>query len=339
LVLCLLCLAAVRLRPTALSEFPDAVKVLALAGVIFFGLAWAAALLTSSFLLYLPSRYTQAGLTPFALLFGLVTFPSSLKRLAAGLVAHPRSYLVLLALLVVALALLLLPGSPAPMLLAGGRTMRLALSLGTGAALVLLSISYRRLYGRSALAPAPVRPAQLSAVVKALLLLAAVLGSAAYVRLLRDPFLAVGKQQAALYAYLQSLPKDVLLFGYPCEMDNVPTFARRKILFGCDNPHPSGAVMWDGLQAYYATSRVMLRSFCSQYRVSHLVVRPETLTADFLANNKIFFEPYEQRLRQQLPAGGFVLAQLPTSSYLYEGDGVFVAPCAGEGLVEGPGGG
>ncbi len=143
-----------------------------------------------------------------------------------------------------------------------------------------------------------------------------------------------------LYAVLAQTPKDALIAGHPDLMDNVPTFAQRKVLVNYELAHPWSRGYWrrirprleDFFKAYYAADPQVVRDFCRKYQVSFLVVDKRHFTPEFLAGGRYltpfnpplqtegprtaervdcpFFAPFDAAIRRQIKARrDFVLLQ------------------------------
>jgi hypothetical protein len=148
-----------------------------------------------------------------------------------------------------------------------------------------------------------------------------------------------------LLAFLETLPKDVLLAGTPCilenrklmgtpsTLDNVPLFAKRQILFSCEQLSPDEDLMREALDAYYAEQPRAILDFCQTYGVDYLVINRLAYTQAYLDRGWIFFEPYNQELLPRVKArDSFALAQVPDEAKVFESDGLFVVPCTRSAL-------
>lgn len=110
-----------------------------------------------------------------------------------------------------------------------------------------------------------------------------------------------------LYNYLQTLPKDALIAGHPLEMDNVPLFARRRVLANQELsiPYYTGyyaAVrqrLVDALAAYYSADPVQIKNFAQRYGVDYIVVNRQHFTPSFI-NGRLYYEPFHSLITPHL---------------------------------------
>jgi len=109
-----------------------------------------------------------------------------------------------------------------------------------------------------------------------------------------------------LYGALDQTPKAALIAGHPNLMDNVPTFAQRRVLATFELAHPWSKGYWrqikprleDLFTAYYADDPQVVRDFCRKYQVSFLVVDDRHFTPAFLAGGR-FLVPFDQPLQRE----------------------------------------
>jgi len=109
-----------------------------------------------------------------------------------------------------------------------------------------------------------------------------------------------------LYAKLAQTPKAALIAGHPNLMDNVPTFAQRRVLAGYELAHPWSKGYWQQIRprledlftAYYAEDPRVVRDFCRKYQVSFLVVDDRHFTPEFLAGGR-FLAPFNLPLQTE----------------------------------------
>jgi hypothetical protein len=103
---------------------------------------------------------------------------------------------------------------------------------------------------------------------------------------------------------LAQTPKTALIAGHPNLMDNIPTFAQRRVLVNYELAHPWSKGYWQQIRprledlftAYYATDPGVVRDFCRRYQVSFLVVDDRHFTPEFLAGGR-FLAPFNQPLQ------------------------------------------
>lgn len=152
---------------------------------------------------------------------------------------------------------------------------------------------------------------------------------AAYAPIISDSsFLNPLQAERELLRFLETLSKDVLLAGTPCVLDNVPLFAKRQILFSCEEISEDTALVYEALDIYYVDDKQVVIDFCQAHGVDYLVIDLQVYSEEYLATEKIFFEPYHQELLPQLvDRDPFVLAQVPDESKVFQSENLFVVPC------------
>jgi hypothetical protein len=297
------------------------------ASLITFALAWVAIWLTNSFLLYLPSRYTRVGLLLFPLVFVVWNSKYAAQEALVLMQRNPRRLTWLIggvALLV--LGLLLLYPSDRAMISSFSMKWLLApagLIFGVLAVVVIRKPSPTVL-DRSTLSQTPA-----GRVLTGTAVVACLVGWAAYAPVVsKVDFLDPPPAERELLRFLQTLPKDVLLAGTPCALDNVPLFAKRQVLFNCDLVSQDANLIREALNAYYTDDAQVVIDFCQAHGVDYLVVDWQVYSEEYLATGKIFFEPYHHELLPQLVnQDTFVLAQVPDDSKVFQSRTFFVVPC------------
>lgn len=113
------------------------------------------------------------------------------------------------------------------------------------------------------------------------------------------------RSDVALYAAVETLPKDALLAGNPVLLDNVLTFGRRNVVASFELAHPWSVGYWARLyprlahqaEAYYAKDPDTVLEFARAYGVTHMVVREADFTDKALAKGPLF-APLDGRIRE-----------------------------------------
>lgn len=304
------------------------------ASLILFALAWISIVVTDSFLLYLPSRYTRLGLFVFLAVFVFLNVPGAMgeavvsvrrdRRVLYGLVGAGE-------LVVLALVFLLPPERAA----FRGVDCRWPLA-SAGLALGILGLLFIR---RS---PVPdhdsfrPKPSPAGMVLAGASLVVGVLGWAAYARQAsQESFLDPSQAEREMLAFLSTLPKDTLLGGTPCVLDSVPLFAGRQVLFSCEKAHADSKVIAGALDAYYAEDGQVVSDFCRAHGVDYLVIDPAAYGDEFLAGGRIFFEPYNQEIYPRVVGrSDFALARVPKDLKMFQSGDWFVVSCDSLGRRE-----
>ncbi len=135
-----------------------------------------------------------------------------------------------------------------------------------------------------------------------------------------------------LYAFVEQLPKDVLLAGPPGEMDNIPLFARRKVFVSDEANQPLYDRYYREIRgrllrtfdAYYARDLKVVEDFRNEAGVGYMLVRKEDFTHRF-NRSRYYSEPYNAHilaLKKGHSAGEFIFANPPKRTIVYD-DGYF----------------
>lgn len=335
-VLFMLALLIWVVRRKRLHPMPGSFQLLLLSSFVMFVLAWLGILLTSSWILYLPSRYTQFTLFLWLVVFVFANIGPALEDLAKALQRHKQRLLhiaipilILAVTAVVATADLELPPTTASLL---WPAMRVALILLALLALPLLWLSSRR---TGVKAPSDTDPKALRRIwiVLGLMLL---LLAPYYIRLTGPPMHRPSDEDLALFDYLNTLPQDVMIAGDPCSLDDVHYYARRNTLASCWDPGADRelAILVEQLDAYYAEDSEQLLDFCREYGVDYLVVNESTTSAAFVREGEIIYEPANTQLLSRVQGrNDFVLAQIPQDKRLFQSGDKFVVTCTADSLV------
>jgi hypothetical protein len=131
-----------------------------------------------------------------------------------------------------------------------------------------------------------------------------------------------------LLAYLKTLPKDVMLAGTPCALDNIPLFAQRQVLFNCDLFSREPTLIRDSLDAYYTDNPQVLSSFCQNYGVDYFVIDQRAYTKEYFTKERIYFEPYNQEiLSKVMNREGYILADIPFTEKSFQNEIFSVVSC------------
>jgi hypothetical protein len=313
---------------------------LLLSGLLLFAVSLAFFLLTSSFWLYLPSRYTQCTLFLFCLIFVGLNLPRFISMLAASLVRNGKWLGVTFICLGMSLVLFFLLRPPA--LVFPQRGSRLLGNDGQRIALAVLGILSLLLGGWSSVRGRGTRylahdklggqpKLYLSLIVLSIGGLILVTIATIYIRAVSDWYLILSADERALQRFLVTTPKNSLLAGDPDVMSNIPLFGERQVLFAGEFPGSNQRAIEDFFDAYYAESPETLGAFCQEYGVDYLVVNQEQFSSDYLAQGHFFYAPYNETITQTVAARSkFVLPQIPDDRQAFQSGPLFVVKCNGE---------
>jgi len=326
ILFCLGCLI-LGVRGRRAFDLPYEIWCVLWASLIMFALAWVTAWLTNSFLLYLPSRYTRVGLLLFLLVFVIWNSRDAAKEAMVSIQRNPRRLSWLIGgvtLLVLGLVLLY----PSDRAMISGFSMKWLLA-PAGLVFGVLAIVIMRkppptVPDISRLSQTPTGHALIGTTVVVCLV-----GWAAYAPVVSNvDCLDPPPAEREWLRFLETLPKDVLLAGTPHALDNVPLFAKRQVLFNRDLVSQDASLVREALNAYYTDDAQVVIDFCQAHGVDYLVVDLQVYSEEYLATEKIFFEPYNQELRPQLvDQDTFVLAQVSDDSKVFQSGSLFVVPC------------
>lgn len=330
-VLGLLALLVVIVRGRRVQPLPPVFGRLLLASITAFALSWLAILLTSSLLLYLPSRHTEFAFFVLLVFFVFLNLEDTLRDLAQGL-RKRRGWVIGVGAVCIILLLsvaLLSGGAPASGPWKVLRWLLLALLP------VLLILAGLLLRHRGGIRSEPAQRAKGNEGRTWLVLgVAFLLVSPLYIRVTGPTFHKPGAVERELLAYVETLPENALLAGDPCSLDDVPYYARRSVLYSCWRFEEEEALA--GLRAYYAETGAEVLDFCRRYGVDYLVVDQATLDPDLVARGGYFFEPYVTMLAPTLKGRtDFALRRVPREDWLFAVGSRFVIACDEATLLTG----
>ena len=325
------------LRPDTYKNFPRILKLLFIVSVILYLLAWLAIFLTSSIMLYFPSRYTRLSLALALLLFVVINLgpPIRIFRTRFQKLERTPKVLTITTTVVAALTIyLLLEQYDIWSRLGANRTslkviliVVFAFLIGT---IILISLSKDSI-------PEPLRVTERLAGKKEFsILVTIVLAALILIGLPPDNhgFFTIEPPTKDLMTFFQTIPKDSLTAGYPCSLDYVPIAARRQILFSCEFfPQNASDRIMDNMRAYYSNSLSEVLDFCDKYGVDYFVVVPRTFNIS--EDMFIYFEPYNSVLYPEVASqAGYVLGDIPQSMRVYDGEKFIVMQCDPDDIGE-----
>lgn len=293
--------------------------------LLCYAAAWLAFIVTKSLVLYIPSRYTNTSFVLFGLIFVVIHVEESLQRFAAALLRrrHQIIWFVLPSVCIGVALVLFLPAGG----LGGDRGSTRWIVLGLlGILLALTWVIHQR--QTPPVKPNPVAPG-ISQTGWIILGMPVLLFGVGYVNLTAITFYEATPTEQALFAFLETLPQDAIIAGSPCELDSVLLFAKRTILFSCEQPNLAPDVTRDGLWAYYASDWETVTAFCQKHRVDYLVVNEREFSPEAIASGSYYFEPYDSELRPVVqPQTQFALANIPPAQKLFAYDELYVVACS-----------
>jgi hypothetical protein len=314
----------VRGRPA--FDLPCEIWCVLWGSLILFALDWMSGLVLGSFLLYLPSRYTRVGLFLFLSMFVLLNIGDTIREAARWIRSNPDTVAWLTGgVLVLVLGLVLLYPSNRTQFM--GINMKCVLAPASVLLVVLsaLSLGWPR---TSANVSKPTKTT-LGRIGLGVAAAVSLVGWSAYARAIsKASTLDPPPAERELLGFLETLPKDVLLAGTPHTLDSVPLFAKRQILFSCEQISQDEVLMRKALDAYYAEETGTVLDFCRVHGVDYLVVNSHTYSEEYIEGDWLFFEPYNGELLPRVKARDtFALAEVPDDGKVFESGELFIVPC------------
>ena len=108
-----------------------------------------------------------------------------------------------------------------------------------------------------------------------------------------------------LYRFLQTLPEDALFAGHPTRMDNIPLWAKRRILVSNETSNTWFDEAWeemkertyDNFDAYYASNPGPLIALRKKYGVDYMLVH-EVDISPYYSKSCNYFEPFTAWVKQ-----------------------------------------
>lgn len=136
------------------------------------------------------------------------------------------------------------------------------------------------------------------------------------------------REERLVLEYLSTLPKDVLIAGYPYDTDNIPIFARRSVFVSAQlsGGRSRRQMITDLFDAYFSDSLEDVKSFCRQYKITHLLINKKRFTRDFLNREKHFYTPHDRHIKQLIRGReieSFILADMKKSR-VFETDQYYI---------------
>ncbi len=330
--LSLLVLSLLLLAPNSWANFPRPLKLLLAASFIAFGLAWLAVILTSSFVLYLPSRYARVSLRLVLLIFVVVNLDVSihaifalLKQLSIGL-----RWLIVCVIGVVFLATILAIESGRFTFLSTIQISEwkwpfaLAFCVFVGA-ILLRFLTRSGVQEGSTAGQSGLKSWQWLVIGFLLLILSWIF----YVQPGMKGFIVVSPSVRDMLTFLQTLPKEVRIMGEPCLTNTVPLMAKRSVLWSCESlPAGGQQVTLDTLDAYYSESMPDLFRFCQRYDIDYMLVNKSSFEQESLLSGTIPFEPYRSIMQKKISdQETFALQDIPNTMIAYENEAIVVMSC------------
>jgi hypothetical protein len=309
-------------------NLPPEIWAVLLAGFALYFVALLATIITNSFPLHMPSRYTRLGIFIFLLVFVGINLPDFARKAPSLIFKDPKrlAYLIAAFELLLVCMIAFLPDERTSV---GGLDFKWLL-VPIAFILGVLGVVYYRRPPASTMSFSGDRMWKLTRAAVMGAVIFTTLGWGYYARLIRDfEFLNPSENERELLRFLETLPKDALIAGYPCALDNVPLFSKRQIMFSCEQSTDDGQLIMDTLNAYYAGTVGEITQFCNSYHVDDFVVDKRTISQRYLAQGWIYYEPYNSQIYPKVIAkNDFALMEIPSGLRNFENKDYFVFPCS-----------
>ena len=327
LILIILGMASQLLLGEDAFTLPREIVALIGASMAVFVLAWLSAWWFDSFLLYLPSRYTRVGLFLGALFFLAINVRAAIPR-AIFTLRHNTSMLKwIVSGFELIILLIVLRGRAVPPIFLGINMLWVlipaALFLGVLSMTLINQSSQHRNIRRAA------SRRSLSPQLKIGVLIVFLVVWSWYARTITGvPYLNPSSSERAMLEFISTLPKDSLIAGTPCALDNVPLFAGRQILFSCEKISRDADLTRQAFEAYYSAEGDLITDFCLTNAIDYLVIHRDTYTEEYLRQEKIFFSPYNEYILSFIgERSNFALAEIPEEAKLFISGDWSIIPC------------
>ena len=133
------------------------------------------------------------------------------------------------------------------------------------------------------------------------------------------------QDRAAVYVFLESLPKDTLVAAHPNDADDIPLRARRSVLASMETSLPLYVGYYQtmakriaaSLAAFHAIDFAAVDLLHEQYGVDVFFVNERR----YASSNSLYFQPFYTATQEQWARGkreGFVLRDPPSERVLFQ---------------------
>jgi len=148
------------------------------------------------------------------------------------------------------------------------------------------------------------------------------------------PSISYGESGKALYEFVSTLPKDVLIAGSPEQpsdiMKNIPLFSKRKVFLNAEFvglTEETKTRAFDFYKAYYSDSCQEILNFCRKYEITHLVVNLDHFP---MPEKKVRIKipkshPYREFVKHIIQGkSNFALKKVPDSAKIFDQHGIYI---------------
>ena len=327
LILGLLSLAIKFLLGSQARPLPRILTVLLSASLICFVFAWIGIFLVKSFPLYFPSRYTQTTIVLVVLFYIVLNGEAAMHEAAKKIAQYSQKPLTL----IIGVTLIILPVIVYGWYRFPDRQLFFNFSIAFALLwLILVTLLLARNFRRDNLPASKItaeRDINISTKNWIILGFFIFVGLVLYGRIL-DENTKPSEAEQELFAYLETIPKDIRLAGNPCSLDNIPLYAKRMILFSCETPHTNQLLMQEALESYYAADRQTVNQFCEKYDVDYLLINQDTFSDSYIQKGEFLFEPFDTHMQQALSTdSNFALENIAKEDILFQNGPLILTAC------------
>jgi len=137
----------------------------------------------------------------------------------------------------------------------------------------------------------------------------------------------------AMYTYLNSLPKGVMIASHPEMADGIPTFAKRKVFINSELSEPLFDSYWEKIKerttdfftAYYAQDIKNIYQFCIENKIDYLIVDRRHFKEAYYAKQNVYFEPFSSLITKLAIAHDqYALLNISSDQYLFQQGDIFI---------------
>ena len=323
-LLFLLMLAALGVRHVKL---PSHTRLLLWAALASFGLVWLVALVFNDFVLRYPFKYTSAAL-PLVLMIAVAyngeAFAKKLAELWVSDKGRRGIFLATIGFVVLAIMTFTLAELEARMVI-----------MSLGALLYVLGVNQFALLRLRPMEAPSVPNAHSALVARRAFIIFAIATVSMYLLLFQPRQALVESNEYELYEFIATLPTDAFFAGEPERLSNVPTFAKRAVLFSKEIHGVEEQKLYDFFDAYYAESPAKILAFCNRYGVTHLLVNERQFEESYLEKELLFFAPQNAYIKEITEErSDFVLMHVSDTQKIFQGDRYYITACQEDAFAE-----
>jgi len=131
------------------------------------------------------------------------------------------------------------------------------------------------------------------------------------------------------FTFLKTLPTEALLAAPPNTADNIPVFARRRVLVNYELAHPWVTNYWktisartsDFFTAYFAEDQQTVQQISEKYGITHWVIRPSYFERKNRNSQNFYFEPFNSAIIKDIQGREtFFFQEACQDSFIYQDD-------------------